>query len=1306
MKYIKNLEESTKSVLNETDELATDLAKLLGIKDEEAINIVGELQFSEYLELANAVDLGDRNAARDILDIVEPQQYAFEDVIDDRGRMCPVCYDGRREGYGSDCPNCGGEGYLEEAPVPGQQLEIGTTVTSSSGESGEVRAFLDKSYLGMRAAKCQYYGTGGDPRYFYIPVDDENKVHPLKEGFRHPEDSIPEQIKSLLAQGKRIVSKLGGASGEIVDIEFEGPFAFAKLQDRDGSIGNIRVDSDPRLDLVGNIDHYALVAKPSEDLEEVGPIVGMAARAAGAAVGNAVANKVMGEEEIDEGFFDMFKREYRDEEVAQWAAAIMREHGRHKTASHIVTLPKGKREWIRDALSRYMQNNPKGEFAPEVSWVVKGVNAAVGMYDDAAMLESDDQLMLDKPTMSLKDIADKHDVSLAELGSQLAMGIQVELEHSNDRKIAKEIALDHLMELPDYYTRLDKMEDEGEADLGEEGVGVGGGAAAVGGEAAGVGTGKQPSKAGLDVAGKGIYEAKAGPFNSPMIGQRVSIKYSEDAWDNPIEPGTEGTITRAERVHTFSRLRPFVIQYTVETDDGQKIDIRREGVRKIKSVEEADNPYAGTDQAMGDEDISMLGRKEVDDLVPGDDIEVVDISGDPTAVNVKTANAPGDTLVVQTDQGEEHIVKKQAVSGTPKIEEYRDMYEQALDEKGKWTRIKNKGKLGDKMKRAERVEKKKKLDHVDEGAYKEYSDKHIALFQQVLQDLGKAEVNYKNAERVLKQNGVSHNVAVKASVDFMDWYENDYSLNEVAPPGQEEWIKKRKPEFKKRYGKDWESVLYATAWKRHNNESIEEGDVVPFPTTVPYEKAWRIMTVDEYYAMRKDLPPHDVDFDQEPGAAYVAIKGNKGWKVEEAGFDLDPPSKHLDDKPFHNPADDKFGARQAMIALVDVMENGLGVDRRKFKKSNRETTVGRRLHLDFGAALAAAGKDATYIDKDDVVAKVEQRMRRAGINVIRVIVKDTSVTVLASKDRPDDWMQVTEGKDEIKPIKKMGYGPKAGSWKRRMHKAQPPENHEKTKKRHKKLREDGWLSGVDDIRQMKPTQKHRPAIWENMLGTVFAMNDNYEVEGFDYNYEAARQFANLDDKQDKRVFRMPRKRMSYRPHWDKSKSEYDRPLMVPRRGVAVLWVEDTNLVKPAPQPIEEAFSNTIFDKVGDHVGTPLGNGTVVEIQPMDDHGHQIVLVKMDKYADHDGDTFKFNAGDLLPPKGDETLSRMRQLAGIKETSSAGGTGAGAVATAPAATGGMVSRDPGIYGKTTEKPKRKKRKTKEEKGDGLGRGRKE
>jgi len=43
---------------------------------------------------------------------------------------------------------------------------------------------------------------------------------------------------------------------------------------------------------------------------------------------------------------------------------------------------------------------------------------------------------------------------------QLAKGIKVEMEHTDDVDLAQEIAMDHLMEFDDYYDRLEVMEDE------------------------------------------------------------------------------------------------------------------------------------------------------------------------------------------------------------------------------------------------------------------------------------------------------------------------------------------------------------------------------------------------------------------------------------------------------------------------------------------------------------------------------------------------------------------------------------------------------------------------------------------------------------------------------------------------------------------------------------------------------------------------------------------------------------------------------------------------------------------------------
>lgn len=60
--------------------------------------------------------------------------------------------------------------------------------------------------------------------------------------------------------------------------------------------------------------------------------------------------------------------------------------------------------------------------------------------------------------MSLKDIAKKHKVSVEKIENQHKKGIKVEMEHTKDSKLASKIAKDHLVELPDYYDRLEKIE--------------------------------------------------------------------------------------------------------------------------------------------------------------------------------------------------------------------------------------------------------------------------------------------------------------------------------------------------------------------------------------------------------------------------------------------------------------------------------------------------------------------------------------------------------------------------------------------------------------------------------------------------------------------------------------------------------------------------------------------------------------------------------------------------------------------------------------------------------------------------------
>ena len=62
--------------------------------------------------------------------------------------------------------------------------------------------------------------------------------------------------------------------------------------------------------------------------------------------------------------------------------------------------------------------------------------------------------------MSLSDIAKKHKVSNSDITDEFKKGYKVEREHTTDTNIAKEIAMDHLFEDPQYYTKLASVEED------------------------------------------------------------------------------------------------------------------------------------------------------------------------------------------------------------------------------------------------------------------------------------------------------------------------------------------------------------------------------------------------------------------------------------------------------------------------------------------------------------------------------------------------------------------------------------------------------------------------------------------------------------------------------------------------------------------------------------------------------------------------------------------------------------------------------------------------------------------------------
>lgn len=66
--------------------------------------------------------------------------------------------------------------------------------------------------------------------------------------------------------------------------------------------------------------------------------------------------------------------------------------------------------------------------------------------------------LVGKESLNFSQIQKKHSVSYDVLMAELARGIEVEKEHTDNLAVAREIALDHLAEFPDYYTRLSNAE--------------------------------------------------------------------------------------------------------------------------------------------------------------------------------------------------------------------------------------------------------------------------------------------------------------------------------------------------------------------------------------------------------------------------------------------------------------------------------------------------------------------------------------------------------------------------------------------------------------------------------------------------------------------------------------------------------------------------------------------------------------------------------------------------------------------------------------------------------------------------------
>jgi hypothetical protein len=60
--------------------------------------------------------------------------------------------------------------------------------------------------------------------------------------------------------------------------------------------------------------------------------------------------------------------------------------------------------------------------------------------------------------MTVQDLADRHKVDADTIRKAVEKGTKVESEHTDDKSVARQIAMDHVFEDPNYYDKLAKME--------------------------------------------------------------------------------------------------------------------------------------------------------------------------------------------------------------------------------------------------------------------------------------------------------------------------------------------------------------------------------------------------------------------------------------------------------------------------------------------------------------------------------------------------------------------------------------------------------------------------------------------------------------------------------------------------------------------------------------------------------------------------------------------------------------------------------------------------------------------------------
>lgn len=201
--------------------------------------------------------------------------------------------------------------------------------------------------------------------------------------------------------------------------------------------------------------------------------------------------------------------------------------------------------------------------------------------------------------MTPEKIAKRHGVNVKDINSQIKMGIKIEMEHVDEESLAREISLDHLFEIPDYYTRLEKMEKDAKKEGVNENITA---YARRMRELAGLADGNQLKTLKSVQEGESSFEGGATFYAKDMMGE--SLK--KESLDNP----DKADLDKDGKISDYEEKR------------GKAID----SATKDKSVNESEEEFGtGEDFELENDKMKYGINPEMDDFetidFPQDEIE-------------------------------------------------------------------------------------------------------------------------------------------------------------------------------------------------------------------------------------------------------------------------------------------------------------------------------------------------------------------------------------------------------------------------------------------------------------------------------------------------------------------------------------------------------------------------------------------------------------------------------------------------------------------------------------------------------------